>query len=101
MALKMDDSSYQHICLGLQKDSEFLGIFNHYLLKELEHGINMREIRKLTSIFYKNELFSMAEPQPLGGNNVMFLFSLLGLGIFVSVTVTILEVACKHQHVFQ
>ena len=101
MPLSMDDSAYYHLCLGLQKDSEFLGIFNHYLLKEMEHGINMREASKLQSIFNRNELFGMAEPQPLGKNNVMFLFLLLGFGISASATVAILERACKHLHVFQ
>ena len=94
----MDDSAYYHISLGLQKDSEFLGIFNHYLLKEMEYGINMREARKLQSIFYRDEQFGMAEPQPLGKNNVMFLFLLLGLGISVSATAAILELAAKHLH---
>ena len=96
MALNMDDSAYYQISLGLQKDSEFLGIFNHYLLKEMEHGINMREARKLQNNLYTNEVFSRAEPQPMGGNNVMFLISLLGFGISASVIVAILEVACKH-----
>ena len=91
--LKMDDAFYNLIGLGLQKDSEFLGIFNHYLLKEMEHGINMREIRSLQNLFHRNKQFEMAEPQPLGNNNVMFLFILLGLGITLSMTMTIVEVA--------
>ena len=98
MALNMDDSVYNYICLGLQKDSQFLGILNHYILREMEHGIIMREARKLQNNFYTNEVFSMDEPQPMGGNNVMFLFSLLGLGISASVTAAILEVACKNLY---
>ena len=79
--LKMDDSSYNLLGLGLQKDSEFLGIFNHYLLKEMESGLNMRARRSLQNSFYVNEQFEMPEPQPLGSNNVMFLFILLGFGL--------------------
>ena len=78
---KIDDSSYNLLGLGLQKDSEFLGIFNHYLLKEMESGLNMRARRSLQHSFYVNEQFEMREPQPLGSNNVMFLFILLGFGL--------------------
>ena len=96
--LKMDDSSYNLLGLGLQKDSEFLGIFNHYLLKEMESGLNMRARRSLQNSFYVNEQFEMPEPQPLGSNNVMFLFILLGLGLITSVTVSVYElVAGKHR----
>ena len=96
--LKMDDSSYYLLGLGLQKDSEFLGIFNHYLLKEMESGLNMRARRSLQNSFYVNEQFEMREPQPLGSNNVMFLFILLGFGLIASVTVSICElVAGKHR----
>ena len=96
--LKMDDSSYYLLGLGLQKDSEFLGIFNHYLLKEMESGLNMRARRSLQNSFYVNEQFEMREPQPLGSNNVMFLFILLGFGLIASVTVSICElVAGKYR----
>ena len=96
--LKMDDSSYNLLGLGLQKDSEFLGIFNHYLLKQMENGINMKARRSLQNSFYVNEHFEMPEPQPLGSNNVMFLFILLGLGIMASVIVSIGELAVrKHR----
>ena len=91
--LHMHDAFYNLLGFGLQKDSEFLGIFNHYLLKEMEHGINMRETRNLQSIYHRNKDFEMPEPQPLGNNNVMFLFILLGLGITMSVTMAIFEAA--------
>ena len=91
--LQMDDAFYNILGLGLQKDSEFVGIFNHYILKEMEHGINTREMRTFQSMFHRNEQFAMPEPQPLGNNNVMFLFILLGLGITSSVTITIFEMA--------
>ena len=35
----------------------------------------------------------MPEPQPLGPNNVMFLFILLGFGVAMSITMYLLEAA--------
>ena len=98
--LQMDDAFYNFLGLGLQKDSEFLGIFNHYILKEMEHGLNMRASRSLQSIFHVNQQFEMPEPQPLGSNNVMFLFILLGLGIISSMTMTICEVVVRNYMKF-
>ena len=91
--LQMDDAFYNILGLGLQKDSEFLSIFNHYLLKEIEHGINRREIHNLQSIYRRNMQFEMPEPQPLGSNNVMFLFILLGFGVAMSITKYLFEAA--------
>ena len=95
--LKMDDASYNLLGYGLQKDSEFLGIFNHFLLKAMEHGIFMRLGRSIQNNFHVNEEFEMPEPQPLGSNNVMFLFILLGLGITFSLTTYICESAVRKK----
>ena len=43
--LKLDDLPREGLYFLLQKDSEFLGIFNYYLLKEIEHGITKRLYR--------------------------------------------------------
>ena len=91
IALKMDDMSYSLASLALQKDSEFLPIFNHYILKGLEHGIMKRIYKKHHMSFFTNELFGMTEPQALGFNNVLFPFLCLGLGIFVSVGIATVE----------
>ena len=45
-ALKMDDSVYTIATLALQKDSEFLQMFNYYILKAFEGGHFKRLYRK-------------------------------------------------------
>ena len=72
--LPMDDAIYTIIGLALQKDSEFLGLFNHYIMKAFETGIFKRLFRNYHMRMYTREIFEMPEPQPLGPNNVMFCF---------------------------
>ena len=91
LALQMDDASHINIGFALQKDSEFLEIMNHYLLKEMEHGILMREIRSHYDPIYRYDQFGMNEPQPLAYNNFMFVFICLGMGIITSLTMALYE----------
>ena len=91
VALKMDDSGYSLTGFGLQKESEFLKMFNHYLLKEREHGIFNRLYRKYFIDLYVNEEFGMIEPQALGFDNVMFTFACLGAGVTISMIIAIAE----------
>ena len=91
VSLKMDDASYAYVGFGLQKNSEFLDIMNYFILKEMEHGILMREMRNYFMPLYTNENFEMVEPQPLSNNNTMFVFICLGVGIIISLSLAILE----------
>ena len=90
-ALAMDDDGYTISTLGLQKDSEFTEIFNHYILRGIESGC----FKKLFSNYYvyhfAKENFEMIEPQPLGYDNVMFCFACLAVGIILSVIECLLE----------
>ena len=52
--------------LGLQKNSEFLQLFNHFLLKQFEHGIMMRRQRRDRIEQHTNQDFGIAEAAPLG-----------------------------------
>ena len=91
-ALSMHDEHYCClVTLGLQKDSEFLMAFNHYLLKEMEHGIIKRLYRNYHIGLFVDEEFGMSEAQPLGINNVMFPFVSLAIGGFVSVVMALME----------
>ena len=94
-ALKMDDTSYGIGTLGLQKDSEFLQIFNHYILKALEGGELKRLFRSNYIDFFIKENFNMTEPQPLGLNNVVFCFTCLGFAICFSLIKVMLEFMIK------
>ena len=98
--LKLDDLPREGLYFLLQKDSEFLGIFNYYLLKEMEHGITKQLYRKYHMDLFAKEQFGMPEPQPLGINNVMFNFILLGFGICSAAAISVFErmtIKCKRN----
>ena len=94
-ALKMDDSIYASTTLTLQKDSEFLQIFNHYILKALESGVFKKVYRNYHISLFIKENFSMPEPQPFGLNNVMFCLTILGVGICLSLIKFVMELMIK------
>ena len=90
--LEMDDSVYAAASFALQKDSEFLQIFNHYIMKAMESGFlnrNFHNHRK--DVYGENENYETVEPQPLGFNNVMFIFIVLAIGICLSITKVLME----------
>ena len=97
VALKMDDTLYTIGTLGLQKDSEFLQIFNYYILREMESGFLRRLYREHHPDLFTKENFEMIPPQPLGINNVMFCFILLGFGICLSLLSTAVEFIMPKQ----
>ena len=82
-ALQMDDSVDILGGIALQKDSEFLQLFDYYILKALETGVNKRLFNKHIDLNRK-ENFGINEPQSLGFSNVMFCFILLGFGCILS-----------------
>ena len=90
--LKMDDVTYGTTTLPLHKDSEFLQVFNHYIIKGMETGFLERLHRRYYSDLFTSENFEMIEPQPLGLNNVMFCFSFVALGICFSFIIVIMEI---------
>ena len=96
--LNMDDAVYSSATMTLQKDSEFLQLFNHYILKAHETGLFKRFFRKHYMNLFTKENYEMVEPQPLGFNNVMFLFIVLAVGICLSVTLALTEFALKKSH---
>ena len=63
-----------------------MDIFNHYLLKELEHGIPNKLFRKKPTA-----KIGLSEPEPLAIRNVMFPFSCLGFCMIVSVVMAAVE----------
>ena len=85
---------YYHTSIGglaLQKDSEFLQLFNHYTLKAKETGCYYHIHRRRHMDRYMRESFGMQEPQPLGIFNVVFCFVLLGTGIGMSILQALVE----------
>ena len=95
IGLNMDDSYWGMGGIPLLKGSEFVPLFNYYILKELEHGIQKRMYRKYHPEMFTNQQFSMLEPQPLGANNVLFLSTWLAFSICVSVGIAFAELTKK------
>ena len=91
VALSLDDSSYAYASFALNLGSEFLPLFNYYLLKALEHGIERRDFKSTHTKLFTNEEFGMPEPEPLGFKNTMFVFILLGFGVCASVLIALAE----------
>ena len=94
VSLKMDDSHYTYVGFGLQEDSEFMTIFNHYLLKAYENGILNR-----LDLFYNRPpdiKIGLKEPEPLGMNNVMFTFLFLAASFVISTAIAVMENLLHH-----
>ena len=91
VAFKMEDAQYSSYVLFLRTESEYLSLFNHYLLKAFETGI-MRRLDKIWNGHLEPPIkIGIAEPQPLEITNVMFPFSLLAATIVISVVLAIAE----------
>ena len=94
-ALTMDDSVYWTAAFALQKDSEFLQLFNHHILRQYETGIIRRRRRIMNTDLFTNENYGMTEPQPLGTKNVMFCFICLAVGICLGIAIFLIELLRK------
>ena len=93
--LQVDGSMPTFSSFALQKQSEFLGSFNYFLMKQNEHGISSRLFRKYNMPLYINEQFGLIEPKSLGYKDVMFLFMLLGSGMLSSLSIAWVEMLRK------
>ena len=91
VALKMDDTQYMLGGFGLQPDSEYLSMFNHFLLKAFETGILHRLDRIWNAYLQPPIKIGITEPEPLGINNVMFPLSCLGAAIIISLVIAAVE----------
>ena len=91
--LQMTDAVYGAGTVCLQKDSEFLQIFNHYIIKGHETGFFNRLFRTYHNDLYIKTVFEMVEPEPLGFNNVVFCYSCLAIGICLAIITATFELA--------
>ena len=97
--LKIDEKSRSHSGFLLQNNSEFLQVFNHYIMKMMETGILKRlQKKQLYASLYVNEDFGLSEPQPLSFTNVLFLFNVLGVGIVTSIGILFVEWTMSKWH---
>ena len=93
-ALKLDDEIKTQAGLMLQKDSEFLQIFNYYVLKQFETGILKRILHE-----QEEKVIGILEPEPLGYDNVVFLSSVIVGGVCVSFILVLVESVIKWAQV--
>ena len=95
LALDMDDTYYTLGGFGLPTDSEYLSMFNHYLLKAFERGI----LHRISNSWLRDSKapikIGITEPEPLGINNVMFPLSFLGVAMISSVVTLFVEKVAK------
>ena len=87
--LQMDDMTYVYGGFLLRKNSEYVSVINHYVQKAFETGIFNRMHRTYSSRVPIK--IGMTEPGPLGINNVMGIFSVLGLCIIISLLIAFAE----------
>ena len=91
----MEDTMCFPTALPMPKDSEFLQIFAHYLQKQMESGIvKMTESNRNYPIRESIEI-GIHEPQPLGYENVVLLYTCLGGGIGAAVLTACMEYITK------
>ena len=89
--LKMDDSYKAYGGFLLQPNSEYLSLFNHYLLKAYETGILKRLERATFADADPPIKIGIPEPGPLKMDNVMSLFFFLLGSIFTSCVIAVVE----------
>ena len=73
----------------MQKNSEYLGLINHWLHKLEEDGVKERMWKNWTT--KASEEFWFEEPIPLSYNNMVFIFLLIMGGIVISAWVVLCE----------
>ena len=91
-ALKIADGSWLITTNALQGNSEFLQIFNHYILRQYEHGLLTRNRRR--TFLTRNEQFGISEAYPMSLKNVIFPFIWILVGILGALSIALME-ACK------
>ena len=73
----------------MQKNSEYLGLINHWLHKLEEDGVKERMWKNWTT--KASEEFWFEEPIPLSYNNMVFIFLLIMGGIVISALIVLCE----------
>ena len=73
----------------MQKNSEYLGLINHWLHKLEEDGVKERMWKNWTT--KASEEFWFEEPIPLSYNNMVFIFLLIMGGVVVSALIVLCE----------
>ena len=91
VAFEMEDAEHVWNAFLFRPDSEYLSLFNHYLLKAFETGI-LQRLDKIWNAHLKPPIkIGIAEPQPLEIYNVMFPLSLLAAAIVISIVIATVE----------
>ena len=81
--------------LAFQKDSEFIALFNHYILRMKENGVIAALKKRRWGKHDKD--YEMVEPFELGYDNVLFPYAWLAFGVIIAVSLVFGEVIVKKQ----
>ena len=81
--------------LAFQTDSEFIALFNHYILRMKENGVI--DALKKRRWGKHNKDYEMVEPIVLGYDNVMFPYAWLAFGVIIAVPLVFGEAIVKKQ----
>ena len=78
-----------YVTIAMTKESEFHEIINYYILKMQENGLDTRV--KLRWMYNANTNYEGIQATPLTGENLIFPFVLLVLGINAAITTCVFE----------
>ena len=107
IALPMDDATNDYTGFLTSARSEYIPVIRHYVQKAHETGISQRiELSVLKNCIERDNKvcrpysrpvikIGLTEPGPLGLNNAMFPFSLLGAGLIISFVIATVEKLTK------
>ena len=103
-ALKMEDMVKLAGGHVLQKDSEFLPIFNHYLVKQFENGLvgfslstGGRTPNGGRTYGLEVIPIGMTDPEPMPFNSIQSAFIFFGVAVFTSIAIAACEFMSKQK----
>ena len=94
-ALDITEAMPMYKGIALQKDSEFIKLFNHQLLKMFESGKFHKINQKWTATYDQD--YGMEEPVQLSYEHVLFPYNFLALGIIIAVPLILVEWLIKRS----
>ena len=78
----------------MQKDSEFLELFSHYLVKMQESGL-VNRLKDMWVNKGEERQYGFGNPIPLGYENVLFPFGIVAISLLVVLIIAVAELGHK------
>ena len=102
VALNLEDSISDYLSFAFPKGSEFVDLFNSFLVKLRQSGILTKINQKWAPVSNSKEVMNTPESGTiLGFENLSFPFNLLATGIIIGATVALVEKinSCKNDSI--